>query len=335
MKNKLISVFLAAMFVCAGAMAQVKKIGIIGLDTSHSPAFTKLINSKTEELPGFGAYQVVAAYPYGSKTIKASYERIPRFTKDVQKYGVKIVDSIDELIAMSDYILLESNDGTIHLEQAAKVFKAGKPVFIDKPIGASLQDAIAIFELARHYHAKCFSSSSLRYTPETQALAAGSAGKILGADSFGPSKPEPSHPDFSWYGIHAIEALFTVMGPGCAGVTRTSAPETDIVVGRWEDGRLGTFRGNVTGKPAYGGFAFTASGAHPLGSKVPYDALVKQIIKFFDTGVAPVSEKETLAIFTFMEASNVSKAKGRVPGSTEEVFKTIYKKAMEAAEKYK
>ena len=334
MKNKLISALLSAC-ICMGATAQVKKIGIIGLDTSHSPAFTKLINSETDKIAEAGSYQVVAAYPYGSQTIKASYERIPRFTKEVQKYGVKIVDSIDELIAMSDYILLETNDGTIHLEQAAKVFKAGKPVFIDKPIGASLQDAIAIFELARHYQAKCFSSSSLRYTPETQALAAGSAGRILGADSFGPSKPEPSHPDFSWYGIHAIEALFTVMGTGCVEVTRTSAPETDIVVGRWEDGRLGTFRGNMAGKAAYGGFAFTASGAHPLGSKVPYDALVKQILKFFDTGIAPVSEQETLDIFTFMEASNVSKAKGGIPVSTKEVFEANRKKALKMAEQYK
>lgn len=321
--------------ICVVASAQVKKIGIIGLDTSHSSAFTKMLNDTTGKYPELANYEVVAAYPYGSQTIKASYERIPRFTEEVTKCGVKIVDSIDELIAMSDYILLETNDGNLHLEQAAKVFKAGKPVFIDKPIAASLQDAIAIFELARHYNVKCFSSSSLRYTPETQAIAAGKVGKVTGADSFGPSKAEPSHPDFSWYGIHAVETLFTVMGPGCTQVTRVCAPETDVVVGLWNDGRIGTFRGNVTGKSVYGGFAFTDSGAHPLGTVVPYDALVKQIVNFFNTGIAPVTEAETMAIFTFMEASNVSKAKGGIPVSTDEVFKANHAKAMKLVAKYK
>lgn len=57
---------------------KVMRIGIIGLDTSHSTAFTELINSGSDETFSKG-FRVVAAYPYGSKTIQSSYERIPGY----------------------------------------------------------------------------------------------------------------------------------------------------------------------------------------------------------------------------------------------------------------
>ncbi len=136
------------------------EIGIIGLDTSHSTAFTKLLNSDDKESK-YDNFRIVAAYPYGSKTIKSSYERIPKYTEEVKKYGVEIVSSITELLNKVDYVLLETNDGNVHLEQANEVLKAGKILFIDKPIGASLSQTIAIFELSKKYNVPVFTSSVL------------------------------------------------------------------------------------------------------------------------------------------------------------------------------
>jgi hypothetical protein len=313
--------------------AQDKKIGIIGLDTSHSIEFTKMLNDPNSN-SSFKEFRVVAAYPNGSRTIKSSYERIPKYIETVKAYEVEIVGSIAELLQKVDYVMLETNDGTMHLEQAVEVLKAGKTMFIDKPIAANLPDAIAIFTLAKKYNVPIYSSSSMRYTNEIQELASGKHGKILGVDSYGPAFKEPSHPDFSWYGIHAVEALYTVMGTGCDKVSRTSADSSDVVVGLWKDGRIGSFRGNVAGKYAFGGVAFTYQGAFQLGNNVPYDALLKNILTFFKTKTSPISEVETLEIFTFMAASNESKKLGGIPVSMQKTFVKAQQEAQKILRRY-
>lgn len=287
------------------AQAQIK-IGIIGLDTSHAIAFTKFLNGadKKEE---FKDFKIVAAYPYGSRTIESSYKRIPGYIDQVKGLGVEIVPSIAELLKKVDCVMLETNDGNLHLEQAYEVFKAGKPMFIDKPLAATLAQSIAIYQLARDYNVPIFSSSALRFVPQNQKLRKGEYGKILGADCYSPATREKTHPDFGWYGIHGVETLFTIMGTGCVSVNRMSAEGTDVVVGLWNDGRIGTFRGRRTGKSIYGGTAFTDKGAEPVGPYQGYEVLLTEILNFFKTRVAPVSEDETLEIFTFMEASNESK----------------------------
>jgi predicted dehydrogenase len=240
---------------------------------------------------------------------------------------VEIVNSIAELLEKADCILLETNDGTVHLAQAAEVLKTGKPVFIDKPVAAGLPDAIAIFMLARKYHTPVFSSSALRFTQKNQDLRKGVHGKVTGADCFSPAPGEPSHPDFSWYGIHGVETLYTIMGVGCTQVSRTFAEGTDVVTGRWNDGRIGTFRGIRTGKADYGGTVFCEDAIVPAGGYEGYANLLANILKFFDTGIVPVSEEETIEIFTFMEASNESKRKNGAPVSMKSTLDKAIKKA--------
>ncbi len=335
MKTKTIvftTLFLAIGFLLP-AQKQIK-LGIIGLDTSHSIAFTKLLNSENKE-EKYKDFRIVAAYPYGSKTIKSSYERIPSYIEQVEKYGVEIVPSIADLLKKVDCVLLETNDGNLHLEQAYEVLKSGKIMFIDKPIGATLGQAIAIFKLAKQYNVPIFSSSALRFVPQTKKIRKGDFGKVLGADCYSPHHQEPSHPDFGWYGIHGVEMLFTVMGTGCVSVNRMSADSMDVVVGKWDDERIGTFRGLQQGPSIYGGTAFTPEGAVPVGPYQGYEILLDEILKFFKTQIPPVSEKETLEIFTFMEASNQSKNKGGKIISMEETYRKGEKEAEKLIRKLK
>jgi predicted dehydrogenase len=302
------------------------KIGIIGLDTSHSTAFTKALNGPDVK-PEFSGFRIVAAYPKGSNDIKSSVERIPGYTEEVKKYGVEITNSIEELISKVDYVMLETNDGRIHFEQALPVFKAGKRMFIDKPIAASLEHAIAIFNASTYYKVPVFSSSSLRYISGIKDIEDGKIGKVLGADAYSPCSIEKSHPDLFWYGIHGVETLFTVMGTGCKTVTRVSTADTDVAVGVWKDGRVGTFRGTRTGTHGYGGTAYGEKGDISLGSYAGYDPLLIKILEFFKSGVEPVKREETIEIFAFMQAADVSKQKGGVPVAIERVMADAVKKA--------
>ncbi len=285
------------------------RIGIIGLDTSHSIAFTRIINNPEDE--DMRGYRVVAAYPYGSRTIESSYTRIPGYTEEIKSMGIAITGSIRELLGMVDVVLLLTNDGTLHLKQAMEVFEAGKMVFIDKPVAGSLKDAIEIFRAGERYGIPVFSSSSLRWARHAQALRSGElAGRIIGADAYSPALIEPTHPDLFWYGVHGVETLYTVMGTGCREVKRFYTEGTDVVVGTWHDERLGTFRGGREGRTGYGGTAFGLDGVHDIGPYDGYRPMMLELIRFFGTGEPPVKASETIEIFAFMEAADESKRRG-------------------------
>ena len=294
----------------ANQKADPIKIGIIGLDTSHSPAFTKLFNTKNPR-PELAGFKVTAAYPYGSRDIKSSMDRIPDYILQVKELGVEITDSIEALLEKVDVVLLETNDGKPRLAQARKVIQAKKPFFIDKPVAASFTDTTLIYQEAEAAGVPLFSASSLRYMSNAQAVRhEGKIGKVLGCDAFSPATIEAGHPDLFWYGIHGVEILFTVMGPGCESVSRVNTPDADVVIGKWKDGRIGTFRGMRTGKHEYGGTAFGSEGNLVLGKYEGYEPLAVKIAEFFKSGVSPVDPAETLEIYAFMEAADESKRRG-------------------------
>jgi predicted dehydrogenase len=297
------------------------RAGIIGLDTSHVVAFTKLLNQDAPK-PELAGVRIVAAYAGGSADIPSSRDRVAGYTKDLRdKFGVAIVGSIDELLAQVDVVFLESVDGRPHLEQARPVFKAHKPVFIDKPVAGTLADAITIFDLAHETKTPCFSSSSLRYSAGIAAMRKHpQVGDVLGCDAYGPCHLEEHHPDLFWYGVHGTETLFTIMGTGCETVARTQTPGTDLAVGVWKGGRIGTFRGIRAGHADYGATVFGSKGIVPSGGYGGYEPLVVEIVRFFKTGQPPVSADETIEMFAFMEAADESKRQGGKPVSLESVL---------------
>jgi hypothetical protein len=287
------------------------KAGIIGLDTSHVVAFTQTLNNPTAK-GILTRVRVVAAYPGGSPDIPDSRDRVEGFTKTLHdKHGVEIVASIDELLKKVDVVLLESVDGRPHLEQVKPVFRAKKPVFIDKPVAGSLADAVEIYRLAKESGTPCFSSSSLRFSPGIRGIRGDAKfGAILGCDAYGPCSLEPHHPDLFWYGIHGVEMLFTIMGSGCESVTRLETDNAEFVTGKWKDGRVGTFRGIRKGQTDYGAMVFGTKKVGPSGRYEGYEPMLVEICKFFDGGKAPVTAEETLEIFAFMEAADESKRQG-------------------------
>jgi hypothetical protein len=319
----LIASVLALLSAAAPAAAQAEiRVGIIGTDTSHVTAFTKLLNDKSDpdHVPGA---RVVAAFKGGSPDVEESRTRIDRFAAELKdKWGVEFVDSIEKLCERVDAVLLESVDGRRHLNEVRPVFKAKKRVFIDKPFTASYADAREIVRLARESGVPFFSSSSLRFLAEVRAIAQSDKhGGIAGAFTFGPENLEPHHPDLFWYGIHAVEMLYTLLGPGCEKVTRVKTNSGDTVVGTWKDGRIGTMRGLIQGKQDYGAVAFGMNAvlATPVPIRSDYRNLVVEIVKFFRTGVPPIPPDETLEIMAFMEAAELSKARSGAPVALAEV----------------
>ncbi|NLN92008.1 MAG: Gfo/Idh/MocA family oxidoreductase [Candidatus Hydrogenedens sp.] len=321
--NKLLSLFvlIALVFsVSARAEEAPLKLGMIGLDTSHVIAFTQVLNNpdNAKHVPGG---RVVAAYKGGSPDLESSISRVDGYTEQlVNDFGVKIVSTIEELCTLVDAVLLMSVDGRPHLEQAIPVIKAGKRLFIDKPLGGSLADARAIAAFAKEHDVPWFTSSSYRFYESMQALKNKDVGEVRGAVSYGPASLDPTHPDLFWYGIHATEALFTIMGTGCEKVTCFASDDFHVATGCWEGGRMGTLYGLRTGAAPHRVTVFGTKAVADQQGGGDYAPLVAEIIKFFQTGVVPVPPEETLEMFAFMEAAHESLRRGGTPVSLSEVI---------------
>jgi predicted dehydrogenase len=302
---------------------KVFRLGMIGLDTSHVIAFTQIINNPKNN---YGC-KVVAGYAGGSPDMPASADRVEKFTNQLRdKFGVEIVETIEQLCEEVDGVLLESVDGRPHLKQVRPVIAAKKPVFVDKPVAASLADVIEIFRLAEENNVPCWSSSAFRYGQGIVGIGDNAeVGKVKSCDVFGSSSWAEHHPDLYLYGIHPVTALYAVMGTGCRKVTRFRTKGLDMVVGTWKDGRIGTFRDLRGGKSNASVRIFGTKGMIEAKSS-GYKPLVDEIVRFFKTGEVPVSAEETIEIYAFMSAADVSKSQDGAAVSLVELIEKARKR---------
>jgi predicted dehydrogenase len=294
------------------------KAGIIGTDTSHVPAFTGQFQSHPE-----WRIKVVAAFKGGSPDLPTSADRVEGFAKTIHdKNGVEIVGSIEELLQKVDVVLLESVDGRPHLAQVTPVLKAGKRVFIDKPLAASLEDARKIVQSSKETGTPFFSCSSYRFHPDIPRLRDNpGVGKVSKVQASSPFNVLAFHPDLYFYGIHGVEALYAVMGPGCVSVSRKVENGADITTGQWKDGRLGVYYGPAKGEKVPVIRLSGAEGTTESKGDEGYDGLVRAIAEFFQTGRPPVNPAETIEIFEFMTAAQQSKDRGGVQVPLEQLRK--------------
>ena len=281
------------------------KVGIVDFDTSHVVAFTQRINHvDVDSAQWVNGAKVTIGCP-GESLL--SPERIPGFTQQMQKYGVPLVETPEEIIGRVDAVMIESVDGNVHYDRTLPFLEAGIPIFIDKPLACSLEHAKAIANLAKDRSTPIFSSSSLRYAPEvikTQE-AQDEVGKILGAEVCTTATLHPRNPGLFHYGIHGVETLYALMGPGCQSVWATSNDDTDVISGLWYDGRMGTLRGIRKG---HSGFGFTTYHEKSIvrtsiDTNFIYREILKEIIKMFETGESPIDISESIEIIAFIEAT--------------------------------
>jgi hypothetical protein len=302
---------LAACAASAQAPAEFR-LGIIGTDTSHATEFTRMFNDPAHPRHVPGA-RVVAAFKGGSPDLESSASRVEKYAEELRsKWNVEFVPEIKGLCGKVDAILLESVDGRVHLKQAREAAACSKPMFIDKPLSDSLEDAREIARVLQQARIPWFTSSSLRYVDFITAL---KSKDNKGAEVWGPGPFEPSQKlDLTWYAIHPVEMLYALMGPGCEEVTRISGADADLIVGRWKDGRIGTIRAIRPYGP-YGAVVYRDKQVlqSPERTGHDYRPLLLEIVKFLRTGQAPVPVEESLEMWAFMDAAQRSKESGGKP----------------------
>lgn len=313
------------------------KVGILGLDNYQGLAYAEIFNNPKASGDLAGVH-VVAAYPVGSNDYPESQALIDRWKATFARFGnpaekgalkdyvpVEMVDSIDALLAKCDVVMIMSLDGRLHVKQAEPILKAGKRLYIGRPLAASLADAATILKLAEATKTPCFSSSQHRYSPGFIGMRNHpEVGKVLGCDVYGGFELKGAKADEFIRPLHSIETIYAIMGPGVVSVSCTSTPTAESYTLTWNDGRVGTYRGIKEGKVKYSATVFGDAGvstAGIYGHGVPengivptkdkymgYEGIAHEIAKFFKGGPTPVTTGETLEIFAVLQAAELSKA---------------------------
>ena len=288
------------------------KLGMIGLDTSHCEAVVGALNypDGPHHVPGA---RVVGAYPGGSALCAVSRDRLAKFTEAIRdKHHVKLYDSIEELGRHVDAFLLHSVDGRQHLEQFRTLSRFGKPVFIDKPMTCSAADARQIAALALQTRTPWMSASSVRYSAGIAGLTAPDD-EVGSCEAFGTLPILDDYPTYFWYGVHGADMLFSYLGKGCRTVQTLHSGQTDLLIGTWEDGRIGTVRGMRFTAYHFGCTVFTKKGTlHGLVAPEPpgHYLLLKDVVRFMQTGASPIEPEETVEVMAFLDAAGRSLAEG-------------------------
>ena len=210
--------------------AEPVRVGILAFDNYQSLAFTQVWHKPPADNPDAGGLKVVAAWRGGSPDIEETQVDIERWEPRLIEYGISIEDSIDTVLQKCDAVMIMTIDGRTHLKLAEHALKARKPTYIGRPMAASLEDVIAIFDLAEKYDTPVFSCSQHRYSPGFVDMQNHpEVGEVIGCDVFGGCPTVDHHPDLFWHAIHSFETLYTIMGPGAVSVTRTRTDDAELI----------------------------------------------------------------------------------------------------------
>lgn len=298
-------------------MGKIKSIGMIGLDTSHAAAFAAILHDAEHpyHVPGG---RIKTAWRGGSPDMEMSISRVEDYTQMLRDdFGVEILDTPEAVAEQSDLVFIETIDGRVHADLFKRIAPFGKPVFIDKPLAVGLSDAQEILTLANESGIPVMSCSALRYADNLQAALAvhEEDSAIAGCDAYGPMSMMLPLPGLYWYGIHTVEVLVTALGTGCRKVHVTREANTDLIVCKWGDGRIGTIRGQRDIHSGFGVTLHRKSGPEVLdlaaNDRPWYASMLEAILRSLPEGRSDIADEEMLEVIRIIDAANESRESGK------------------------
>lgn len=277
------------------------KVGIIGLDSSHTPEFVRLIQGEEKKMEGL---RVEKAMRFASP-FQAEFGQDERQAK-IEKWGVRMCRSVEETVDGMDAVFVEINDPAQHLHYFEQVAGLGIPVFLDKPLAGTLNDGLKIVELAAKHRTNVWSASSLRFIPGLAAARTKAPDPVC-ANIYGALGKAASGSDLIWYGVHAVEMLNAVMGSGARSVRALSDDNGVVISVQYGNGRRGVVECN-SNLYQYGGRLQRQDAFAVFDSvgEIFYVYLLQEIRQWLAGGPAPVSMSDALEILAILDAAERS-----------------------------
>jgi predicted dehydrogenase len=281
----------------------VIRIGAVGADSSHLPEFTRRIKALSEQ--GDTRCRVTTLFDPGQHDLVDA----PKWLKAAQELGVSLAPSLDELLSNVDGVMVLAVNGNKHLSYALPALEKGLPTYIDKPLTCDLEQARQLLAVSRQRRARCYSASSLRFAPEVEAARQDSElGKMVAIDAFGPGQLHKMMEGLFFYGVHVIEMVDAIWGPGVRRVSAVHLEDRDLVDLDYHDGRYARMRLDRRGSYSFGATVhgekktrqFTVDFA-PV-----YMRLIQGTTRFFEGGPEPARLRDIVENVAVMEAGNAS-----------------------------
>lgn len=286
------------------------RIGMVGLDTSHSVAFTKCLQA-----PDVAADQKVD----GARVVSCMRFETPfqdkngldTRQKQMEEWGVTVTEDFEEAVAECEAIMLEINDPAYHLEYFRKCVPLGKPIFLDKPMADNTTNARAIYKLAKENGLRVFSASSLRFVPGLIE----SCKAIPSSDyayTYGALGKAPAGSSIVWYGVHAFEMLERAMGQGAIGVFARRDKAGVVCMVEYPNNRRGIVE-LTEGSSAYGGCLRDKGKAAPYvcdNSRL-YPNQLEKVVDFFKGAQPAATLDDALEVTAMLDAAERSTQSGK------------------------
>ena len=205
-----------------------------------------------------------------------------------------------------DAILLADDCTCRHYRFAEPLWSAGLPMFIDKPIAGTIEEAESVVAKAEKHGVAIFSASGLQYTREIEEARGEIAkvGKVQVAVAASPN-------ELVFYGIHGLAMLWSVFGPGIESVQNIGDGTVDIVKYRWRDGHVGVQLGLEEGQPGWRVTVFGETGKLDIpiaDADCFYWNVQTRFCEMVKTGVQPLANEMMLEIIRALNLAKQSKA---------------------------
>jgi len=289
------------------------RIGIVGGAGSwHARSFSEMFNGFDEEMASKNGYPIYKVRVEGAEVTRVWDENKTQAMLLAKICGIdKVASDMEAMIGDVDGVIVADDETMKHQRRAGPFLKAGIPTMIDKPLSPDIDEAAGIIELAREHKAPMMSCSALRFAREVEKFmrTRGELGEILTGNSI-------CSGDLMFYGIHALEQLYVVVGPGIRCVQNIGEDNKDIVVITLRDGRRFIlsvykdisylFQMNLYGTKGWREVKVEDSGYF-------YYKMLESFVKMIRTKEMPFQPEETLEIIkALVLARRSSVERGRV-----------------------
>ncbi|MDD9986614.1 MAG: Gfo/Idh/MocA family oxidoreductase [Spirochaetaceae bacterium] len=289
-------------------MAHDLRIGIIGLDSSHTIEFTRRFQA-----PDCPPEQRVAGVTVTRcmrfETPFQDRAGLDGRQRELEGWGVEVTEDFDTAVAGADAVLIEINDPGLHLQYVRRCAGLGVPLFLDKPLAQDLAAGLEIARLAAEHDLRICSASSLRFAAGLQdACAALPAPRHV--TTFGPINRAAAGSSIVWYGVHAVEMLVRAIGRGAITVATHRWGEDAILVVDYADGRTGVvelFVGSGYGGVLRGGKDVVPYTVDQAGI---YTAMLSELVPFLAGGASPVPLEDAVEVIAILDAAERSSQAG-------------------------
>jgi predicted dehydrogenase len=222
--------------------------------------------------------------------------------------GATPVASMDELLGNVDGVMVLAVNGNKHLSLSLPSLLKGLPTYIDKPLTCDVNEAKQILSVAKKSGARCYSASSLRFAPELVEMDKSSLGRIVAIDAFGPGELHALMPGLFFYGVHTIEMVDAIWGPGVKRVSAVHLEDRDLLDLDYHDGRYARLRLERKGSYDFGASVHGEKKLYQFKVDFTpvYTRLVQGMTRFFEGGPAPAALEHIVENIAVMQAGNES-----------------------------